>query len=165
MIKPFRPLSILKHFSSAQHYTIEADRIDLLYKQSPMSILGSMASAIVLTYLLRHFVPSPLLITWFSATIVILLLRSLLVVRYFRSAAKSKHMLQWGWWHIITLSFSGIAWGAAPVIIFPVDRIRDSVLSAVGETKPYSVSYTVFLAIDKFRNKGKSPYRFGSYTF
>ena len=71
--------AIPAQFSPEQRQRIDADRTDLLYKQSPMGILGTFGCVVLLTYLLRDLIPKVYLITWFSMVMFSVLFRALLV--------------------------------------------------------------------------------------
>ena len=116
-------LTIPSYLSFRQNKSFSADRIALLYKQSPMGVIGTIGCAAILAYLFRDLIAPPMLAAWFGLALGSSLIRTVLIWRYFRDPNAGNRTAYWGTLNIASLGLSGIAWGAASAMIFPAGSI------------------------------------------
>jgi len=86
---------------------------------SKVSLVASVSLALILVYMQREVIASPVLVAWSSLVVLISLLRATMVVAYQRPLDGDVHArlarFRMG------VLFAGLAWGSAGFLLFPVD--------------------------------------------
>jgi PAS domain S-box-containing protein len=115
---------------SQQHSTIESELVKQIYQNAPIGIIATIINATILVAILWNQVSHRLLIGWYLMILVIFSTRILLYLAFRRLNHTEPVPSKWKQWHIISLSLSGIVWGASGVVLFP----------------PHSVVHQAFIA-------------------
>lgn len=121
MNKNVLPPDAAGHLVTSRKERIDQERVHLIYTQSPMGTAATVLIAAVLIFLLRDTIPPAFLVSWSVAIALVSILRVVLILKYPRPRISFKQSLTWSRWNNITLAFSGVVWGAASWILFPVE--------------------------------------------
>ena len=97
--------------------SVQADKLQLLYRQSFPAVFFSIIAALIYTNILWSQVDAVYLSIWLSILIFTSLLRLFLFFSYRRQNPQSKHVLKWEKPYFITLILSSIIWGFGAVYL------------------------------------------------
>lgn len=100
---------------------VQADKLQLLYRQSSPAVLISILNAVILVTLLWSVQDHQVLLNWFGFLIVASAVRLLLFYRYHKVAPVGEQVLSWEKPYFITLIVSSLAWGFGSLLIMPAD--------------------------------------------
>ena len=95
------------------------EQIDILYRHVPLAQGTNMVVATLLCWFLWPTVSQPLLLGWWTAILIIVLVRFALLEGYRRRPPESSFP-----WHLpmtVATAFSGVAWGSAGLLFFIPD--------------------------------------------
>ncbi len=106
--------------------TVRRDLVRLLYSQAPAGLAVTAFNALVVTLAISHFYVAPLVWPWFSALLVVLLLRALLVSLHSRRQ-ETFSVERWAALFAIGAAVTGFAWGLS-MFILPWESFTDEVL-------------------------------------
>lgn len=104
-----------------------SEQVGLVYEQALPTLLGTAASAVVLSIVLWKAVGHSLILGWLIALLAVTGFRYLLVRSYFRSSPGVKAAPKWGLYFLIIILFSGLVWGSSGIILFPKESIHHQV--------------------------------------
>ena len=89
----------------------QADKLQLLYRQSFPAVLVSVITAVILSTILWTHVEQTLLFTWLGCVLLSSAFRLALFISYYRTSPDSVSVLAWEKPYVITLMISSIVWG------------------------------------------------------
>ena len=98
---------------------IQAQLIDLFFKQSPLGISSALINSTGLVLLLWNQVDHILLAAWLVPIVLVALARCVLVRQYRRRDIPVQAAQKWGRWNMVGLGITGCMWAASIVVIFP----------------------------------------------
>lgn len=116
---------------NGQIFSIDQACVNLLYRQTPFGVIGSLISAVALVYLLRYLIEAKFLVAWLAAIISIGALRSVLTERYSRNPVPAAEIYFWRRWNVITLGISGALWGSTAIAFFPTESLPHQLFLAI----------------------------------
>ncbi len=99
---------------------LEQERIQLLHKQSWISIIAVIVNAFFLVYLLRNQVETTLLAGWLAAVFLLSSARAVLVYYFPRHRFSFDGARRWARWNIASLTISGVLWGVGGWLLYPI---------------------------------------------
>lgn len=102
---------------------VQAELVDRLYQPVNFTFLASFMVATVLCAMLYGTVKSELLITWYGLSALILGIRYIFALRYWRRDPKKYSSEYWKHLFRTGASLSGIMWGCTPVFLMPQHNI------------------------------------------
>lgn len=102
---------------------INAELIGQVYRQMPAGLLATVASSIILAFVLRTVVSRPVLISWLLAIILVSVFRFLLFRAYRRQTRGPDGAQRWRRLFVVGLCLSGILWGSTAVVLFPAQSL------------------------------------------
>lgn len=103
---------------------IEAKIANLLFKQSPLGIAGTLVNAFALTIILWGQVDTLALSAWLAAVMLICMLRGGLIFRFYHNQPIDiREAPRWARWNMVGLGVTGLLWAATMLVIFPVDSV------------------------------------------
>jgi len=108
--------------ASREHPQLYAEQVRLLYKNAVVGLIATFINSAILVLILRSKVPHRVLTIWLVCILVVSAGRFAQFIR-FRRLPRHSDVGRWGAWFVIGMTFSGIAWGAAGVFLFPVESI------------------------------------------
>ncbi len=133
---------------------IYAGQVRLVYLQTSVGLIANAVISSILVYIQWDVTPRPVLITWFSALILMTLGKTFLLYRYRHTAVSPAQSFRWGAWFIAGVLTTGLIWGAAGLLLFPpgllVHQIfiafvlAGMVAGAVGTYSPLSSAFLAF---------------------
>lgn len=100
---------------------VQADRLQLLYRQSFPAIFASIFAAAILTVTLWPAQDHSLLLGWFGFLSITAMARLYLFSRYNKSSPMGEDILSWEKPYFITLMLTSTIWGFGALIIMPAD--------------------------------------------
>jgi two-component system, cell cycle sensor histidine kinase and response regulator CckA len=121
--------------SAPQSAHIQAELINLIYKQAPIGIVITAINGAALTLLLWNQIEHRILGGWFAALLVVATIRAVLVYAYHRAYHRQKVPIdragQWGRLNIILLAVTGVLWGTTMVLTFPAGSLTHQLCIAL----------------------------------
>lgn len=102
---------------------IQAEAIDLLYRQSGLMQLLTLLNFGFLVYLLWDVIPQAVLLAWLTPLIIIILFKTLLSHRYFNRPRHENSDPNWGKLFAFSSFLGGLIWGSAGIVLFPPEQI------------------------------------------
>lgn len=112
------------------NHDIYAAQIGLLYRNAPLAYSVTVINGTVLALIQATQIASLIVFSWWAFLIVVTAGRVLLVRHYLKASAESKRALYWGRLYLVGAGFSGLAWGASGILLFPVDSPGHQILIA-----------------------------------
>jgi diguanylate cyclase (GGDEF)-like protein len=100
---------------------VQADKLQLLYRQSSPAIFVSLFNAALLLAILWSAQEHNLLLSWFGFLLITAVARLLLFSMYRRAAPQGQDVLAWERPYFITLIISSLTWGIGCLLIMPTD--------------------------------------------
>ena len=110
---------------------IQAELIDLFFKQSPLGIASALINTTGLVLLLWSQVNHGLLLAWLIPIVLVALARLVLVRQYRRKEIAVQEARRWGRWNMLGLGITGCMWAASVVIIYPADSLVHQLCMAI----------------------------------
>ena len=92
-------------------------QIDHLYRQLPYLLIFSLPVALGLALMLRSAVPMEVVRAWLLVTIIFVLARLFLYLRY-RKNDRQRPARYWAYWYVVLAGISGLVWGSVGVFLF-----------------------------------------------
>ncbi len=132
---------------------LRSKQVEVLYEQSWIGQMGSMASAVFLVVLFWTVTPRPVLVTWFVVFILLAALRLAITYRYYRSLPLPEQANDWLAWFIVGTVMSGTIWGSIIIVLAPDNSLVYTSFALLctgaltaGAVAAYSVIMGAFLA-------------------
>lgn len=107
---------------------MELERLRLVYANLPVTLIVSVASALILAWLLRQVVAPAELLAWFGVGCVITLLRFLLYRRFRQLSDDAVDAALWRKRLSVGTAASGLFWGYAGIGLFPPGDLAHQVV-------------------------------------
>ncbi len=107
---------------------IDAERVALLYRLTPMTLVTAVIFSIVVFFSLRSLVSTTVLVAWLVANNVVTLIRALDILAYRRAAPSIDQV---GYWHrrFVALTLcAGTIWGMMGTLLFPAGTIYQAIV-------------------------------------
>jgi diguanylate cyclase (GGDEF)-like protein len=108
----------------------QAERLRLVFSNLPVTLVVSVATAVLLAALLRHAVPPLPLLGWLATGVVISALRYLAYRRFRRAAQSTLDVRRWNRILVLGTASSGVFWGSSAVALFRPDDPAHQVVIA-----------------------------------
>lgn len=139
--------------ASRGHPHLYAEQVRLLYRNAPLGLIATLINSAVLVFILRSVVPHRVLTTWFVCILLVSIARFVQLSWFRRVPPESSDVSHWGKWFVIGLALSGIIWGSAGIVLYPVkSTIHQEFLAfvlggmAIGAAGAFSVVMPAFIA-------------------
>ena len=128
-----------------------ADRVEQMYSQLPLGIVGSFIVSVIAAYELRQGRHVEIVIFWASLVVLLTAATTGLYWGYRKSSNKAAEAAQWLRWLGISALASGATWGFAGAVFFPSHADEQQVFLAfllagvvAGGIPLYAVSWPVY---------------------
>lgn len=126
---------------------VRTDRLQLLFRQSVFSVLGSLLAALMLSWLCWGRVDHPLITVWLGLLGASTSLRIVLLTSYFRSPVDARTPQRWELKYWLTLVLSATIWGAGALALMRSDDLLIQtlvLLFAVGMSVSAVACYSAY---------------------
>lgn len=127
--------------------------VNQIYSRVNICIIGTVVNASILVFILWEHIAHWTLMAWFSMIMLVTLIRIILIIKFQRTADRTKEIRRWGQLLIIGLGISGILWGSTAIFLFPIDSVAHQIFIALvlagmvaGAVGVFSPLMPVFLA-------------------
>jgi two-component system, cell cycle sensor histidine kinase and response regulator CckA len=100
-----------------------AEQVKQLYDNASAGLLATTINSLILVGIQRNVTSRMALIGWFVSLAAINLLRYIDIRRFQRVSRGSLEANRWGNRFIVGLALSGMAWGSAGILLFPVESL------------------------------------------
>ncbi len=111
--------------------SLQAEQIRLLYANLPMSIVLNAFLALTLAGIQSQLVTTLHLVVWLSVFSLVLLGRTLLLIAWKRSKVEvHDNARHWIFWFRLSVTATGIVWGAGAILLSPPENIVHQVYVA-----------------------------------
>jgi PAS domain S-box-containing protein len=135
---------------------IHSEQISLIYRNAPFSLLAVVINSTILCIIFWNVVNHSYIIGWYSATLLVTILRFLFVRKFAKQRKETGgNPVDWAFWDkwfTIGVTAGGIIWGTSLIILFPPQSIIHQVFLAfvlggmiAGSVAVYSTIMKVFL--------------------
>jgi PAS domain S-box-containing protein len=136
---------------SADPRRVLADRVEQIYSQMPLGIVGSFVISVIAAYELRQGRFVEIVVFWAGLVVLLTIANAGLYWSYRRSAAKAAEAAQWLRWLAISALANGATWGFAAAVFFPSHADEQQVFLAfllagvvAGGVPMYAISWPVY---------------------
>jgi diguanylate cyclase (GGDEF)-like protein/PAS domain S-box-containing protein len=109
---------------------VHADRIQMVYANTPLALVASLLNSFILVYLLWPVLDRIQLSIWLLATCLISLFRFALSVRFKRIQVDNSSIKRWSRWALSGALLGGLGWGTASYFLFAVGSLPHQVFLA-----------------------------------
>lgn len=96
---------------------VRTDRLQLLFRQTFFSVLGSFLAALMLSWLCRERIEQQIILYWLVLLGASTLLRVTLLIAYFRSVPDTRTPQRWELKYWLTLILSAAIWGGGALAL------------------------------------------------
>jgi PAS domain S-box-containing protein len=107
------------HKEYSESLQLRAAKIELIYSQERVGMLGGLFMAVVMTAVLWNAAPRNLLVGWACSFAVIWAVRYRSVLAYLKVCPSGEDIIPWGTRSAVGNLIVGLAWGASAVLLFP----------------------------------------------
>ncbi len=104
-----------------------SQQIAQLYAVAPVGIIASLLTGSILVAVLWRVMAHHALISWFVCVVAINVIWCILVYQYRRNSLSVVELSDWGTRFIIGNTVSGVIWGAAGFLLYPVDTMTHEI--------------------------------------
>ena len=117
--------SVSGDFPVAQEFEerIRVEQVALLYRNSTIGFLVSIATGVLLVFALHGHVPSQHLAIWFGLLLVVTWLRYQLTRQYEKSSLAKRSRMAWENLFLAGTAAAGLVWGMTILVLFPADSL------------------------------------------
>src|SRR6185295_1568910 len=136
---------------SADPRRVLADRVEQIYSQMPLGIIGSFVISVIAAYELREGRYVEIVVFWAGLVVLLSAASAGLYWSYSRSTTKASEAAQWLRWLAIGALANGATWGFAGAVFFPSHADEQQVFLAfllagmvAGGVPIYAISWPVY---------------------
>ena len=129
------------------------EQVRQLHKHTPIAIAATLLISSALTFVMWNVISPYILVTWFSAIVIVTLSRYVFLFKHHHSLTNLVETRRWRNWFVFGIALSGILWGSTGIFLFPIDSsLHQFFLACVivgmlgGATGTLSVVMSAFLA-------------------
>ncbi len=147
------PEQLGKNPASLEHPQLYAEQVRLLYGNALVGLIATLINSAVLVFILRNVVSYRVLTAWFVCLVLVSVARYVQLSWFRRIPPGASDVGHWGTWFVIGLALSGIIWGSAGIVLYPVEStIHQEFLAfvlggmAIGAAGAFSVVMPAFIA-------------------
>jgi diguanylate cyclase (GGDEF)-like protein/PAS domain S-box-containing protein len=108
-----------------------AEQVALLYRNAPFAYVITIMCAALLCWVQRAFISTEILLVWLLCVCSLTVVRSMLVLGFYRACPNLNDASRWGHYYLITTVFSGLLWGSAAIFLFPAESLAHQGVVAV----------------------------------
>ena len=106
------------------------EQVSLLYHNAPLAYAFTLINGSILVFLQRAYIPTGVLIAWFTCLILVTVSRIGLIYLFTHSQVTAENVNYWGRAYLIGVGLAGILWGSTAVFLFPVESMGHQVFIA-----------------------------------
>jgi diguanylate cyclase (GGDEF)-like protein len=115
--EPMHPYEFQRERDVQIRAQVRTDRLQLLFRQTFFSVMGSFLGALMLSWLCWQRVDHAVIVLWLSVLGAATLLRIMLLLSYFRSPAHAHTPERWERKYWVTLVLTAAIWGAGALAL------------------------------------------------
>jgi len=108
-----------------------AEQVRQLHKQAPIGVVTTPIVSLIVIIVLWKVSPHWILITWFSAILLVSIPRYLLIVKFLGSSQTHAQTHRYSTWFNIGAALSGIVWGSTGIFLLPVNSLAHQIFIGV----------------------------------
>jgi PAS domain S-box-containing protein len=109
--------------ANEEQKVLYAEQVKQLYDNASAGLLATAINSLILVGIQRNVTSRMVLIAWLVSLAVINLFRYIYIRRFQRASRGSWEANRWGNGFIVGLGLSGMAWGSAGILLFPVESL------------------------------------------
>lgn len=115
---------------TGERQRLHAEQVEQLFSLWHVGFIATLVNISILTIVQWNVISHSVLLTWFSALVLITLLRDGLLFRYRPTPIPPDESRRWSVWFIGSIAILGIAWGSAAVFLFPEESLPHQIFLA-----------------------------------
>ncbi len=138
---------------SDERSQVRADQVKQLYDRALLGMTATVLNAIALAYVLWKVVSHRTLTVWLACLFMVTIIRAVQVYHYRLNPPSPAEARSRGTQFIIGMALTGIVWGTASILVFPVESLPHQVFLAfilggmvAGAAATFSTIKTAFLS-------------------
>ena len=116
--KPEESISIAE-----EQEVLFAEQVRQLYNNASIGLLATAINSLALVAIERNITSKGALIAWLTLLVLISVPRYIEIRKFRRTSLGPSEAKRWGKRFIVGLALSGMAWGSAGIILFPIESI------------------------------------------
>ena len=122
----------MKHDGIEERHSdpLYAEQVRLLYENAPLAYTVTLINATILGYIQSAFIPIAVVLAWYGCLVLVTVVRALVIWRYSRLKPGPDQARFWNIAYAIGAGVAGSVWGAAGLVLFPLDSIAHQVFIA-----------------------------------
>lgn len=122
----------MKHRGTEKRHSdpLYAEQVRLLYEYAPLAYTVTLINGAILGYVQLAFIPIAVVLAWYGCLLFVTVVRVLLIWRYSRVKPGPDRARFWNIAYLIGAAAAGSVWGAAALVLFPLDSIAHQVFVA-----------------------------------
>ena len=109
--------------ANEEQKVLYAEQVKQLYDNASAGLLATAINSLILVGIQRNVTSRMVLIAWLVSLAVINVFRYIYIRRFQRASRGSWEANRWGNGFIVGLGLSGMAWGSAGILLFPVESL------------------------------------------
>lgn len=115
---------------ASQSDRVFADQVKLLYVNAPLAYSVTLVNGAILAYIQSAYIPIAVVLAWYGSLAAITIARAAAIWRYTRVRPGPEEARFWNIAYLLGAAAAGTAWGAAALVLFPLESIAHQVFIA-----------------------------------
>jgi diguanylate cyclase (GGDEF)-like protein/PAS domain S-box-containing protein len=103
--------------------SLYSEQVGLLYKNAPLAYTVTLINGAILGYIQSALIPLAVVLAWYGCLVFVTVLRVLVIWRYGMVKPGPDRTRFWSIAYVIGTALAGSVWGAAGLVLFPLDSI------------------------------------------
>jgi two-component system cell cycle sensor histidine kinase/response regulator CckA len=139
--------------SADEQLLVHAEQVEQIYQNARIGMIGTVVNSTVLTWIVWNVVPHQAAMIWLASLFLVTVLRAVQLARYKHANVPPADARRWGGWFVGGMALSGATWGAAGILLFPLESTLHQTLvffviggMVAGAAGTFSVIRAAFLA-------------------
>lgn len=109
---------------------VYAEQVSLLYHNAPLAYTVTLINGAILVFVQKAYIPTAVLTAWLTCLILITVSRAVLAYCFATAPVTVENARHWGHAYVIGAGLAGATWGAAAILLFPVESTGHQVFVA-----------------------------------
>uniref|UniRef100_A0ABX1PIV9 Diguanylate cyclase n=2 Tax=Aromatoleum anaerobium TaxID=182180 RepID=A0ABX1PIV9_9RHOO len=106
------------------------EQVALLYQNAPLAYTTTLINGAILAYVQSEHIPLVVLLAWYGSLIVVTAGRAVVAWRHASASHNPTRAPFWNLLYLLGAGAAGCVWGAAGLVLFPLDSIAHQVFVA-----------------------------------
>jgi len=118
---------IIENGYSSQLY---AEQVKLLYRNAPLAYSATIINGAILAFVQSAYISTFVLFAWCGCLVAVTAMRAAIIWWYAKAKPGPEHVTFWNFLYLTGTGLASIVWGAAAIVLFPIDSIAHQLFVA-----------------------------------